>query len=169
MVHVPAGATVVERDKHFSSGHDVDVDDLPQGPLVALSDVSLPYHGMVGLPEEPWRPLPGHPRSQELVDVWNATCREIDFWGSLQIGGYSNQEAVGTDPVADAMSEALEAAEAGRLEWPVSGDVSDWVLLADWHLEIQGVEGATVHWSIQREDLVARRFDRTITTMYWNP
>ncbi|MGW3980131.1 hypothetical protein [Streptomyces mirabilis] len=56
----------------------------------------------------------------------------------------------------------MKAAEAGWWGGPVSGDVSDWVLLADWHagMDVQGWESATVHWVIQREDLAARCFDR---------
>ncbi len=172
VVHVPAGATVVEREK--STGLEYDpysetTRDISQGPLVAVADMSLPYHHLACFPEEPKiRHLPGHPRAEELVAAWDAT-RDVDIWGSLQIGGYSNQVAVGTDPVADAVSTALREVERGRVDWPVSGDVADWVLLADWHLDITGLEGATVHWTIQREDLAARRFDRAMTTMYWNP
>jgi hypothetical protein len=47
--------------------------------------------------------------------------------------------------------------------------VADWVLLADWYTGIERWEGATVHWSIQRDDLAARRFDRAVTTVFWNP
>ncbi|PRY36813.1 DUF1963 domain-containing protein [Umezawaea tangerina] len=172
VVHVPAGAAVVERDADSWSGHDVDdrrttVEEFPRAPLKATADVSLPYHY---LGEDPGTGrLPGHPRSEELVEVWDDVCRDVDLWCELQIGGYSNQEAVGTDPVADAVAKALRAAEAGRLDWPVSADVRDWALLADWHLDVSGWEGATVHWSIQRDDLAARRFDRAVTTLYWNP
>ncbi|MBP2338862.1 hypothetical protein JOF41_005040 [Saccharothrix coeruleofusca] len=31
------------------------------------------------------------------------------------------------------------------------------------------MEEATVHWAIQRDDLAARRFDRTFASLYWNP
>ncbi|MFC4469593.1 hypothetical protein ACFPH6_34685 [Streptomyces xiangluensis] len=74
-------------------------------------------------------------------------------------------------PVADAVSGAVKAAEAGRWDGPVSDDVSDWVLLADWYagMDVQGWESATVHWVIQREDLAARRFDRALTDVFWNP
>ncbi|WP_328345200.1 hypothetical protein [Streptomyces violaceus] len=51
--------------------------------------------------------------------------------GPLQIGGYTREEAIYTDPVADAASHAVKAAEASRWDGPVPGDVSDWVLLAD--------------------------------------
>lgn len=173
VVHVPAGATVVERDKPVGLEYDPYSETtrhVPEGPLMAVADLSLPHHHLACFPEEPRiRHLPGHPRAEELVAAWDATRRDAGIWGSLQIGGYSNQAAVDTDPVTDAVSAALGAVEAGRSDWPVSDDVSDWVLIADWHLDITGLEGASVHWSIQREDLAARRFDRAITTMYWNP
>lgn len=45
------------------------------------------------------------------------------------------------------------------------------VLLADWHagMDVQGWEGAAVHWVIQREELAARRFDRAFADVFWNP
>jgi hypothetical protein len=76
-----------------------------------------------------------------------------------------------TDPVAVAVSRAVRATEAGLWEGPVSDDVSDWVLLADWQagMDLQGWESATVHWVIQREDLAVRRFERAFTSVFWNP
>ncbi|MGW6457781.1 DUF1963 domain-containing protein, partial [Streptomyces sp. NPDC055078] len=73
------------------------------------------------------------------------------------------------DPVERAVWCAVKAAEAGRWDGAASGAVEHWVLLADWDPGVPGREGATVHWAIQREDLAARRFDRTFTTVYWNP
>jgi hypothetical protein len=166
---------VEERDRLSWGWSDIDdyqkmVEAYPQGPLRATTTVSLPYHCAVELSEEPWaEPLPGHPRSEELVEVWNSTHDDIALSGPLQIGGYADEEAIYGDPVADAVFRALEAAEAGRRDGAVSGDVSDWVLLADWNPHVDGWEGSTVHWSIQREDLAAWRFDRVFTTVYWNP
>jgi hypothetical protein len=51
----------------------------------------------------------------------------------------------------------------------VSGAVEDWVLLAHWNPDIRGREGADVQWGIQWADLEARRFDRTFSTVSWNP
>lgn len=51
----------------------------------------------------------------------------------------------------------------------MSGAVEDWVLLAHWNPGISNREGANVQWEIQRADLEARRFDRTFSTVYWNP
>ena len=134
--------------------------------------MSLPYHHAVEFPGEPGSgPLPGHPRSEELVDVWKSTQDAIAPAGPLQIGGYADEDAVYADPIAVAVTRAVKAAEAGRWDGPVSGDVEDWVLLADWQagVDVQGWESVTVHWVIQREDLAARRFDRAFTSVFWNP
>jgi hypothetical protein len=134
--------------------------------------VSLPYHHAVDLPGGPRSgPLPGHSRSAELVEVWKKTHDDVALEGPLKIGGYAWEEAICTDPIARAVSRAVKAAAAGQWDGPVSGDVSDWVLLADWYagMDVQGWESATVHWVIQREDLAARRFDRAFTDVFWNP
>ncbi|MEE1939875.1 DUF1963 domain-containing protein [Streptomyces sp. TRM 70361] len=91
--------------------------------------------------------------------------------GPLQTGGYASEEVIDTDPVGDALFRVLEAVKEGQWDGPVSDDVSDWVLLADWHagMDVQGWESATAHWVIQREDLAARRFDRAFTHVFWNP
>ncbi|MDQ1051210.1 DUF1963 domain-containing protein [Streptomyces sp. V4I2] len=177
VVYVPVGTAVTERDRHAwnsSEFHDYEAmfKAFPQGPLRATTTVSLPCHEAVELPGRAGSgPLPGHPRSEELVEVWESTHDDIAPEGPLQIGGYADEEAVYYDPVAVAVSTAARAAETGRWDGPVSDDVSDWVLLADWHagMDVQGWESATVHWVIQREDVAARRFDRAFTSVYWNP
>ncbi|MDH6623814.1 hypothetical protein M2271_001606 [Streptomyces sp. LBL] len=177
VVYVPVDTAVTERDRNAWNSFDVKdykamFEAFPQGPLRATTNVSLPYHHAVDLSQEPWsKPLPGHPRSEELVAVWESTHDDIAPGGSLQIGGYADEEAVYTDPVADAVPRAVKATEAGRWDGPVSDDVSDWVLLADWYAgaDVQGWESATVHWVIQREDLTAQRFDRAFTDVFWNP
>ena len=177
-VYVPTGTAVEERDKEGWAWFEDDEEyqevfaQFPQETLRAAADVSLPYHYWVEIPEEPrWVPLPGHPRSEELAEVWADTCEDIVSPGQLQLGGYADQEAVDTDPVATAVGYAVREAAAGR--WgggePVSADPADWVLLAEWNPWIDGLEGATVHWSIQRTDLTAHRFDRTYTTVFRNP
>ncbi|WP_308298724.1 DUF1963 domain-containing protein [Streptomyces sp. GESEQ-35] len=176
VVYVPAGTAVAERDRHAWNPFEFEDNEamfeaFPQGPLRATTDVSLPYHGAVPSSEGPGVvPFPGHPRSEELAKVWERMQADNPTRAHLQIGGYADEEAVYTDPVADAVARAVRAAEAGRWEGPVSADVSDWVLLADWPAGIDGGwESATVHWVIQREDLTARRFDRAFTSVFWNP
>ncbi|MEV7141273.1 DUF1963 domain-containing protein [Streptomyces tauricus] len=176
-VYVPVGTAVVERDRHAWNPYDFDdyeamFQEFPQGELRARADVSLPYHHAVDSREKPGSgPLPGHPRAEELVAVWNRTREAVAPEGPLQIGGYANEEVVHTDPVARAVSRAVRAAEAGRWDGPVSDDAADWVLLADWQagMDVQGWESSSVHWVIQRADLTARRFDRTFTEVFWNP
>ncbi|MEU1163638.1 DUF1963 domain-containing protein [Streptomyces sp. NPDC005921] len=176
-VYVPVGSPVVERDRHAWNPFEIDDDEamfeeFPHGPLRATAQVSLPYHHTVELLGGPGnRPLPEHPRAEELVAVWESTRQDIAPEGPLRIGGYADEEAIETDPVATAVSWAVKAAAAGRWDGPVSADVSDWVLLADWQagMDVEGWESATVHWVIQRDDLAARRFDRTFTSVFWNP
>ena len=177
VVYVPVGTAVEERDKNAWNQYDIDEEQevferYPQETLRATVDVCLPWHHAVDIPEAPYsETLPGHPRAEELAEVWEETHGEIASAGPLQIGGYADEEAVYTDPVAKAVHCAVRCAEEGS--WgggeAVSGDLADWVLLADWNPDIRGQEGVTVHWCIQRADLAARRFDRAFTTVFWNP
>ncbi|KEG39112.1 MULTISPECIES: DUF1963 domain-containing protein [Streptomyces] len=178
VVYVPAGATVTERDKHTSwNPGDVDeyramFDSYPQGPLRARIDVSLPYHSHVTPPGERHSvPVPGHPRAEELVEVWEEVQDDIAPSGPFQLGGYADEEAVYVDPVETAVETVAQAVKSGSWDGPVSSDPADWVLLADWYAgeDVRLWEGSTVHWVIQREDLAARRFDRAFATVFWNP
>lgn len=173
VVYVPVGTAVVERDRNAWNPLDEDdyeemLDEFPEGPLRATTEVSLPYHPEVALPGGP---LPEPARSEEFVALWDGTCADIAPDAPLQIGGYANEEAIDGDPVASAVWWATQAMEAGRWEGPVPQDVSKWVLLADWQArnDMEGWESSTVHWVIQREDLAARRFDRAFASVFWNP
>jgi hypothetical protein len=173
VVYVPAGTAVVERDRNAWNpqewgDQEAMFKEFPEGPLRVTTEVSLPYHPSVALPGGP----PAEPdRSEEFVALWDSTRDDIAPDAPLQIGGYANEEAIDDDPVATAVSMATHAVEAGEWEGPVSPDVSDWVLLADWQArnDMDGWESSTVHWVIQREDLAARRFDRAFTSVFWNP
>lgn len=174
VVHVPAGTEVTERDKLGWDSFDWEeneamMEEFPEGPLHATIDVSLPCHAFLPLPDV--GTLPGHPRAEELVAVWESTRAAIASSGTLQIGGYADEETVGADPVVVAVPDAVKALQAAGVEGPVSEDAADWVLLADWQAgwDVEGWESATVHWIIQREDLAARRFDRAYTSIFWNP
>ncbi|WP_063793473.1 DUF1963 domain-containing protein [Streptomyces hirsutus] len=177
VVYVPAGAAVTERDKSSWNSRGVAeygamFESYPQGPLRARVEASLPYHSFVALPGDPgYASLPGHPRCGELVEVWQDIQPDIAPGGPLQIGGYADEEAVEFDPVAVAASIAAKAVRRGHWDGPVSADSADWVLLADWYAGrcVEGWEGSTVHWVIQREDLAARRFGCVYTTVFWNP
>jgi len=177
-VHVPAGTPVVERDEHCTWWSTVDeyrekIEEFPQGELRATADVTLPGYADEDYYDEQYADLwdPGWPPySAELLELVRDLVEEEADWGSMQVGGYSSEEGIGSDdPLGNVVHAAREALEKGKVEGPVSDDLSDWVLLADWHTDIDGWEGATVHWGIQRDDLVARRFDRVFVTKYWNP
>ncbi|WP_051792682.1 DUF1963 domain-containing protein [Amycolatopsis jejuensis] len=170
--YLPAGTELRERAQNpYFYGPDSSYRELseayPQGDLHLAADVSLPYAGFVEIPDPPYeRPLPGHPRSEELAGVWLDTCGEITADGPLQIGGYATDES-GGDPVRGAAEFAAEAEKAGnRAKSAVS---SGWVLLASWSPDISGWEGMQIHWSIPEADLSAGRFERAYTTFYWNP
>lgn len=163
VIYVPAGTAIEERDKNTWSGYPGDdhyqkiVDSYPQGELRARTEPDLPYHT-----------LPGFPNADDLVTLW---CDAVGRSGHLQVGGYADQEDSDPDPLERLAIRA--AREAKHRRWggdePVSGAVEDWVLLAHWNPDISDREGADVQWGIQRADLEARRFDRTFSTVYWNP
>lgn len=168
VVHVPAGTAVVERDRRAWNDFewpdaDAMFEAFPQGPLQATTAVSLPCHESVELPGE-------HPRAEELVEVWESVRPGPGVAGTLQLGGYADEEAIDHDPVASAVPRAVEAVRAESDE-PVGETAADWVLLADWHAgwDVEGWESATVHWVIPRADLAARRFDRAYTSIFYNP
>lgn len=165
VLYIPAGAAVEERakDSHFFAtipDYQAVCEAFPEGPLSVTADVSLPYHCWTEIPADPWyTPLPGHPRSEQLLAVWLDKGEEIAAPGLLQVGGYAWDEYNEFDPVAAAAALAAEqAAGAG-----------DWVLLAQWDPSIRGREGTRVHWAIRRDDLAARRFDRVQVGVFWNP
>ncbi|WP_325525108.1 DUF1963 domain-containing protein [Lentzea sp.] len=177
-VYVPAGTPVGERDKHCSWWSTVDeyrekIEDFPQGELRATPDVTLPGYADEEYYEEEYAHLwePGWPPySAELLELVRDLVEKEAGWGSMQVGGYASEEGIGSDdPLESVVHAARAALEKGKVDGPVSPDLSDWVLLADWHTDIDGWEGATVHWGIQRDDLVAHRFDRVFVTRYWNP
>ncbi|WNV88044.1 hypothetical protein [Umezawaea sp. Da 62-37] len=49
------------------------------------------------------------------------------------------------------------------------GRPDDWVLLLEFNLHMASSGGAAVFWTIQRDDLVARRFDRAQVVLDYNP
>ncbi|MDX3325945.1 MULTISPECIES: hypothetical protein [Streptomyces] len=153
------------------------------GPLLLPSDTPDPGHpfvasvDLVALPADATDLLlPSDGRllffaGSELVEIWEDTKDLIAPSAQMQMGGYADEESVEFDPVDVAASLAAQAVDAGHWDGPVSDDVADRVLLADWYAgrDVEKREGATVHWVIQREDLAARRFERVFTTVFWNP
>ncbi len=180
VVHVPVGTQVSQRDKHAWNVHEYEEWDrefgklfegYPEGELRARAEVSLPHHTSVFPAGQQLRAdIPGHPLCDDLVEAWQETKDGIVQSGEMQIGGFGDEEDVDVDPVDVSVRTALYAVERGDWERPVSDDPADWVLLADWYAPgLRHREGSTLHWVIQREDLIARRFERTFTTFAWNP
>ncbi|MFR0355142.1 DUF1963 domain-containing protein [Streptomyces sediminimaris] len=177
VVHVPAGTPVKEHDRYAWDPYGVPeerevADAFPQGELRVRTEPSLPYHYAVELPDGDLQPLPGFPHAEELAEEWEMACRYLDLRGPLHMGGYADEEMVDLDPLEGLVRCAVEQAAKGR--WgdgePASEVVGDWVLLASWSPDLGEVAaGSSVHWAIQRKDLEAGRFDRTFTSVYWNP
>ncbi|MFJ5987097.1 hypothetical protein [Lentzea sp. NPDC092896] len=156
VLYVPEGAEVVERELDpesypaCSDQFEEICDEYPQGDIHLTADVSLPFVGTVDAPPPVYLvPVPGHPHSEALAEVW------ADQWGgaTLVLGGY------GTD------NNGCAAAEIAVL-----GAVADedQVLLLEFNVYRSG-GGAGMFWVIRRDDLVARRFDRTQVLLDWNP
>jgi len=189
VVYIPEGTPVEERNTKYpcvygeeGDGFD-DTDTLaiyeqfPQEELRLAPDISLPSHFLVP-PTEPGQgivTLPGHPRAQDLAEVWDETYGDIVADGPLQIGGYASHECTETDPVADAAAEAEHARRHRAEAAPGSADATElpapgeWTLLAQWDIGLTGREGSTLHWVIPRQDLAERRFDRAHVSFFWNP
>ena len=168
VVYVPAGADVSERatyPPHYPFDENSEIyQEFPQGEMYLTADISLPFVGVVELQEAPWSaPLPGHPRSEELAEVW------ADQWGGapLVVGGYGT-DFNGGDSLAAAAFFAVAAQQAGIRPGPTSDAAEDWVLLAECNVSRPG-GGAAIFWAIQRDDLISQHFDRAHVVVDWNP
>ncbi|MET8308246.1 hypothetical protein [Micromonospora sp. NPDC005173] len=182
VIYVPAGVAVEERERYprrFPADDQECAEvykQLPQGELRLTVDVSLPYVPTVPGPR--WAaPQPGKPQSEELTQVWKAVMADVpdglfaDEWGRtpLLLGGYGT-DCNGFSPAWLAAKYAAEEERSGYFG-PGRGvgppSPGDWVLLAESHGSRDG--GATIHWMIQRDDLLALRFGRARVLVYWNP
>jgi hypothetical protein len=94
-----------------------------------------------------------HPHAETLWDVWSD---RIDGGGDWQLGGHAADFDGYGDPVAAAAYAA--AGDQGT-------DPDDRVLLAQW----VGFPMSILYWTITRQDLAARRFDRVTVQMHANP
>lgn len=172
VLYVPGDVAVEERDLDPSSYPACSddfaeiYDEYPQGEIRLTPDVSLPFVGVVAAPAPLYStPMPGHPHSEALARVW------ADQWGgaTLVLGGYGT-DCNGCLATEIAVLRAIRAEEAGQ--WPGPGTPSrnadDWVLMAEFNVYRSG-GGAAIFWAIQRDDLIARRFDRVQVLVDWNP
>ncbi|MFJ3365632.1 hypothetical protein [Streptomyces anthocyanicus] len=166
VVHVPEGA-VVEQRASASEYYDEEEDALeiveqyPRGELHMISGVSLPFHTSKETAaaddrrseDHPWAPY-----ADVHWDLWDLDGTALSPGGRLQLGGHGVEASTGMDPVAAAALTSDETYDPG-----------DWKLLAGWYPRIEGREGFSLHWAIRRQELSARRFDRTNESLHWNP
>jgi hypothetical protein len=156
VVRIPPGATLEEREEDpWFQREDARpiTEQYPQGDIHLITYVSLPSQGRISIPEPPYgKPLPEHPLSEELAKAWLSTKKWIR--GSLQIGGYADDEYGG---------------DWAPLLATAADDPDGWVLLADWYADIEGREGAVIHWGIRRRDLAAQRLEEVEPTVFWAP
>jgi hypothetical protein len=165
-LYIPAGATVEERRLDFSEHGDPDVYRQAaelQGELRLRFDISLPDHDDIIDTVE-------HPYAAELREVWGEVRGEDleGFDDTLHIGGYAFGCPGDYNPVTSSARQA-EYWEKDGLR-PASAEPTrpeDWVLLAEWQPSISGWEDAVFHWSISRQDVAARRFDRAYVFVWW--
>lgn len=156
--------------------------EYPQNELRLSADVTLPFHLTITDPEQLFpAPLPGHPRSEELVEAWYQSCERIigfDAHGrDLRIGGFAFDGETEKDPVYDAARHAAHAQQCWGLHGsgePCTAEEQlpapeDWLLLAQWSVRLTGREGGIMHWVIPQQDLAERRFDRVFVSFHWNP
>ncbi|WP_047870389.1 DUF1963 domain-containing protein [Nocardiopsis sp. RV163] len=153
-VYVPAGTPVEERESspgyepyEYDSPEDLDEELRRTGDLRLVPGVGLP-----SCPVEE-EALALHPRAETLRKIWS---EQSDGGGEWQIGGYAADfDGYGDPARASAFPEEGE-------QW---SSPEDWVLLAQW----VGVPMGILYWTITRQDLKERRFDRVVVQMYSNP
>lgn len=153
-VYVPAGTPVEEREVsldyepyEYDSPEDLDEELRRTGDLRLSPDVGLPT---CPVDDET---LARHPHAETLQEVWSEPSDEGGEW---QIGGH----AADFDGYGDPARASASHEEGGQGSSP-----EDWVLLAQW----VGVPMGILYWTITRQDLEARRFDRVVVQMYSNP
>jgi hypothetical protein len=153
-VYVPAGTPVEEREA--SPDYDPYEYDSPEAldeELRRTGDLRLvPGVGLPSCPVDD-RTLALHPHAEALQRVWS---EQSDGGGEWQIGGYASD----FDGYGDPARASADPEEGGP-----GSDPEDWVLLAQW----VGVPMGILYWTITRQDLQARRFDRVVVQMYSNP
>ncbi|MFC8084236.1 HEAT repeat domain-containing protein [Streptomyces sp. NPDC057340] len=153
-VYVPAGVPVEERESspeyevyEYDSPEELDAELRRVGDLRLVPGVSLPTTP----PDKEM--LARHPHAETLREVWS---EQTDGGGSWQLGGHAANFDDYGDPVAGSADP-----DDGEL----LSDPGNWVLLAQW----AGFPMSILYWTIPRQDLAARRFDRVAVQMHANP
>ncbi|MET9824843.1 hypothetical protein ABZ038_25120 [Streptomyces sp. NPDC006349] len=153
-MYVPAGTPLDERPG--ADGHE-------RAELRLRYDVSLPDNEVLIDPVE-------HPHAKELRQAWSDVLYEDRHHRDathLQIDGYSRDSFGEDDPITASAAMAAESAgkPEGRRASPWARPrPDDWALLAQWYggvLDLGNLHiGGDVFWTVARNDLEARRFDR---------
>lgn len=153
-VHVPAGTPVEEREVsldyepyEYDSPEELDEALRSTGDLRLVPGVSLPSCPLDAETQA------AHPHAETLQEVWS---EQSDEGGEWQLGGHAYDFDGYGDP---ARGSAFQEPGAGHSR------PEDWVVLAQW----VGVPMGILYWTITRQDLEARRFDRVVVQMYANP
>jgi hypothetical protein len=157
-VYVPAGTPVEEREvslDYESYGYDSpeDLDEaLRRSPdLRLVPGVSLPSCPLDA------ETRAAHPHADTLQAVWS---EQSDEGGEWQLGGHAYDFDGMGDPARESAGHEC-GEESGKRETRPE----DWVVLTQW----VGVPMGILYWTIPRQDLEVRRFDRVVVQMYSNP
>lgn len=153
-VYVPAGTPVEEREASvdyeaygYDSPEDLD-ESLRRSPdLRLVPGVSLPSCPLDA------ETRAAHPHAETMQAVWS---EQSDEGGEWQLGGH----AYDFDGMGDPARESADQEHGDHDSRP-----EDWVVLAQW----VGVPMGILYWTITRQDLEERRFDRVRVWMYANP
>ena len=172
VIYIPAGTEVEERDVSYNYPPDafladVDFDGELRGELRTKYDLSLPDHEFEDDPI-----LAAHPHADALREVWSFVRSGTSHyrWSHLQIGGYASDNEGWGDPVRTcAEGPKAEAEYAGRPEAAEEPRYEDWLLLAEWHPRMSGLEFVTMFWALRKQDLAAQLFDPVRVAMWANP
>nr|BFF17155.1 hypothetical protein GCM10025730_06760 [Promicromonospora thailandica] len=153
-VHVPAGTPVEERvvapdyePYGYASPAALDEALRRSGDLRLVPAVSLPTCSLDPEADDE------HPFAETLQEIWSDLTEDGGEW---QVGGHADDFDGYGDP-------ARRSADHGSGEHDTRPE--DWVLLAQWY----GVPMGLLYWTITRQDLRERRFDRVVVQMYANP
>lgn len=153
-VYVPAGTPVEEREASvdyeaygYDSPEDLD-ESLRRSPdLRLVPGVSLPSCPL------DVETRAAHPHAETMQAIWS---EQSDEGGEWQLGGH----AYDFDGMGDPARESADQEHGDHDSRP-----EDWVVLAQW----VGVPMGILYWTITRQDLEERRFDRVRVWMYANP
>ncbi|MDW5328913.1 DUF1963 domain-containing protein [Plantactinospora sp. KLBMP9567] len=179
VVYVPAGTVVEARELDysdsdsslyaFSTSEDLLAELRDLGELRLKYDVSLPDHDF--FPDDVIVDRAEHPHANELREAWREVERddeESSGWPPLRIGGYASEQDGWGDPVTQSTQTLAHLDELGIEGGPVFEErprPDDWVLLAQW----DGIPMGSMYWSITKQDMAARRFDRPLVKLWANP